>query len=277
MSVRYRQKKRHFMVRQHGGSPWLLYLFSLPYLFAALSHLLAGNALRFGLVLGIFLAIVLAAVFIGRGIRRRRELAARRFVFRAPFPMIFSGSIILAVAVFVAAWLAAGMGWLSALAFAGGAALGVWFWYGLDPVGRKGLVDIDSEARKILADSEKRVAAIEKAREKISQPELDRRLQRIVGKAGQVLSVLAEQPEKIRQSRRFLHVYLDSTENIVKKFARTHDKVSNAQLEANFREVLDSIEDTFSRQYETLLSSDVFDLDVDIEVLQTLMKNQGMS
>ena len=40
---------------------------------------------------------------------------------------------------------------------------------------------------------------------------------------------------------------------------------------------MENIEDVFVEQYDKLISSDVFDLDVDIEVLKTLLEKQGIN
>ncbi len=276
MAVRYRTTQQRPTAYRHSGRAWLIYLYSLPFLFAALSYLLAGNTGRFGLTLAIFLTMLLAARLIGQGIRNRREFMQRTFAVKKSPPLIALGSLVLAVAVFLAAWLVAGDGVLTAIGFSAAAAIGVWLWYGLDPVRPRGADNVEPEVQNILAASERRIEAIEKARDAIRQAELRQRLDRISRKARDVLALLAENPERIRQSRRFLSTYLEGTENIVRKYARTHKKITNQELESNFREVLTSIEDTFNRQYEKLLSSDVFDLDVDIEVLDTLMKKQGL-
>jgi hypothetical protein len=276
MAVKYRVKQQRPTAYRHSATAWLLYGFSLPFLFAALSHLLAGNSLPFVLTIAVFGGIVLSATLIGRGIKNRREFEQQQYATDTPFPLIFLGSLILAASVFAGSWLVAGDGLFSALGYAAAALLGVWLWYGLDAVKARSLASQEPQVQAVLAESERRIRAIEKARNAITQPELAQRLQRITGKAREVLAVLAENPEKVTQSRRFLHTYLESTENIVGKYAKTHTKVNDETLEKNFREVLINIEDTFNRQYEKLLSSDVFDLDVDIEVLNTLMKKQGL-
>ena len=47
-------------------------------------------------------------------------------------------------------------------------------------------------------------------------------------------------------------------------------------MEDNFRNVLVTIEDVFGEQYKKLLENDVLDLDVQIEVLTTQLKREGV-
>jgi hypothetical protein len=49
-----------------------------------------------------------------------------------------------------------------------------------------------------------------------------------------------------------------------------------AALETNFSRVLDSIEQTFNEQQVKLLEDKQFDLDVQIEVLETQLKREGV-
>ena len=106
---------------------------------------------------------------------------------------------------------------------------------------------------------------------------MSQRLDKITALARDVLGILYEQPNKIRKARRFLNTYLTGAESVVERYASTHNDTDNKNLEENFREVLENIEVVFTEQYEKLMSSEAFDLDVDIEVLNTLLKKQGIN
>ena len=57
--------------------------------------------------------------------------------------------------------------------------------------------------------------------------------------------------------------------------ARISWSASN-ELEQNFRNLLDSIETVFKEQKDKLLEEDLFDLDVQMEVLATQLKHEGV-
>jgi 5-bromo-4-chloroindolyl phosphate hydrolysis protein len=278
MAVKY----RHIHVSTAKSySAWLLYIYSLPYLFSLLSKLLQGEIINLVLVSAIFVAIILAAVWMSTGLKNKSFYEARKYPNTTPFPLMFLASLLIGITSLLAAWLVVGYNMFAGIGFGVAAMVGCWLWYGLDPVKSKHIsfTDInDSEkALEILQDSESLVINIEKSSRLIDNAEMVERLDNITNKAREVLNVLFENPKKISKARRFLNTYLKGAESVVERYAATHKEAANKELEENFREVLVNIESVFSDQHEKLISSDVFDLDVDIEVLNTLLKKQGIN
>jgi len=195
--------------------------------------------------------------------------------------MMFLSSLVLGIASFVGSWLLAEYNLFSAIGFGVAATIGSWLWYGLDAVKSKHISFSDvtdaDKALEILQESESLVINIETSSQSIGNSEMSQRLNKITGLARDVLGILYEQPNKIRKARRFLNTYLTGAESVVERYAKSHDNTDNQKLEENFREVLENIELVFTEQYEKLISSDAFDLDVDIEVLNTLLKKQGIN
>ncbi len=62
-------------------------------------------------------------------------------------------------------------------------------------------------------------------------------------------------------------MYLDGARSVTEGYAKTHKKGASEELEANFRNVLVTIEDVFAEQQAKLLQNNELDLDVQIEVL----------
>ena len=91
-----------------------------------------------------------------------------------------------------------------------------------------------------------------------------------------ILDELEANPSAIRRTRKFLLVYLDSTSKVTNGYANTHLQADIPELEQNFRNVLDSIESVFKDQKAKLLQEDLFDLDVQIEVLTKQLKHEGI-
>ncbi len=88
--------------------------------------------------------------------------------------------------------------------------------------------------------------------------------------------MLEEDPRDLRRARKFLNVYLDGVQRVVEGYARTHQRAASPDLDANFRRVLTSIEEVFQEQRQKLLESDIMDLDVQIEVLTSQLKREGL-
>lgn len=278
MAVKYRQT--HV---QSGSSytAWLLYLYALPYLLSLLVKLINGDIINLVLVAAILVSLMLSAVWMGKGLKNKNNYLVRNYPNNTPFPMMFLASLLVGAASFLAAWLVIGYNLFSGIGFGFAATIGCWLWYGLDPVKSKHVsfngINDSQMALEILQSSESLVINIENANMKIDNIEMSQRLDKITSQARDVLKILYENPKKITKSRRFLNTYLTGAESVVKRYAETHKDSTVQKMEENFREVLINIEQVFLEQHEKLLSSDAFDLDVDIEVLNTLLKKQGIN
>lgn len=60
------------------------------------------------------------------------------------------------------------------------------------------------------------------------------------------------------------------------KFIEAHPKAQTFELEQNYRAMLMDMEQVCKEQHEKLIQNDVFDLDVQIEVLSTRLKREGV-
>lgn len=278
MAVKYRQMNKPTKSVEHA---WLLYIYSLPYLFSILSKLINGEVINLVLVSSVFVAIVLAATWMSTGLKNKVLYQSKKYSNNTPFPLMFLASLLLGSASFVASWLILEYNLFAGIGFGAAAMIGSWLWYGLDPVKAKHIsfndVTDSQKALEILQESEKSIINIEESTHNINNSEMRKRLVKITNLARDVLTKLYEKPNKIHKARRFLNTYLNGAESIVERYSDSHVDRENPKLEENFREVLINIEQVFSDQYEKLISNDVFDLDVDIEVLNTLLKKQGVN
>jgi 5-bromo-4-chloroindolyl phosphate hydrolysis protein len=278
MAVKYRQIHKPAKSAEHA---WLLYIYSLPYLFSILSKLINGEVLDLVLVSTAFVAILLAAIWMSTGLKNKALYISKKYSNNTPFPLMFLASLLLGAASFISSWLVADYSLFAGIGFGVASMVGSWLWYGLDPIKSKHLsfndVNDSEKALEILQDSEKLVINIEEASQNINNIEMRKRLSKITDLARDVLTKLYEKPNTIHKARRFLNTYLNGAESIVERYSASHEDMDDPKLEENFRDVLVNIEQVFTDQYEKLISNDVFDLDVDIEVLNTLLKKQGVN
>ena len=135
----------------------------------------------------------------------------------------------------------------------------------------------DKTLQRALAEAELRILAIEKAAMRIGNRELEQRLHRIAGQGRAVLEQVVARPEERFRARKFLNVYLGGAERVASRYAQTHRLARGQELEQNFRNVLTEIETVFGRQLNRLAEHDVFDLDVQIEVLRKQLEREGIT
>ena len=263
--------------RRFGATPpsslagLLLFLVPLPIPVAAAVSLaqgqlvpLLGNAIGYTLFLG-------GALLVRRGLLRSGGLAG------GPWPFKPVGSALISLATGMTAWLGVGHPPAIAAAFALVALLGCYLTYGFDLHRSRPLSDgVGEHTQTMLSDADRSITAIEQASRDIRQPELGTRLRRITELARAILDRLEEDPRDLRRARKFLNVYLDGVQNVVEDYAKTHNRIMAPELNERFRHALITVEDVFREQQQTLLESDVEQLDVKIEVLTQQLEREGI-
>ena len=268
-----------FLLKIRGG---LIVVLSLPALLGTIISLAKGNLPWILLNATAFSLYLVAFILLRRSARSERE-SRRRLLAPAQPPHRWVAAGIVALTTMALARLGAGQPAAVSALFGLGAFLGMYLAYGLESRGARkfslpALAGIErEEAVRILELAEQRLTGIESAGQQIRNPELAGHLNRISSVAKDILRDLSENPVQIRRSRKFLNVYLDGVEKVVSGYARTHTQVQSQQLDGNFSNVLHAIEQTFREQRQKLLDDEVFDLDVQMEVLATQLKREGLS
>jgi hypothetical protein len=249
----------------------LLFLVPLPIPVAAAISLargllvpFLGNTIGYALFLG-------GAVLVRRGLLRAGGLAAGRWPFKS------LGGVLISLATGTTAWLGAGHHPAIAAAFALVALLGCYLTYGFDLRGSKRIRGgLRGHALDTLVQADCSIAAIERASRDILQPDLATRLRRITELARAILHRLEEDPRDLRRARRFLNVYLDGVQSVVEDYAKTHDRIAAPEVHERFRRAMITVEEVFRAQEQTLLETDVEQLDVKIEVLTQQLRREGI-
>ncbi len=277
MPVKYREKAKKSLVK-FQSTAWLLYFFSMFFLAATFGQLAKGNLMSFLISGGVFFGTLLAATWMSKGMNNKHHYQQRKFVIQKPFPLMILASLTLGASSFVGSLLVAGMGLFTSAAYGLAAVVGSVLWYGMDEVTSSSFGAVkDQDSKEILALSEQSIVNIEQANKHIANREMSAYLNKIIKTSREVVDTLVNHPERIPQARRFLHSYLGATESVIQRYANTHQLVDNLALEQNFKKVLHNIDQVFTEQNQKLLENQVFDLDVDIEVLNTLMEKQGIN
>ena len=258
----------HASKRRIGAKGWLLFVLPLPLLLKAVMALWSGQLVPLA-VSGAGLVLLLLGAWL---IRQGFGQTTRRRVGRPP-PLKTAGAGLIGIGAALTAWLAAGHGLPIAICFGLGALLGCYLVYGFDLGGKRiGKGDVGAA----LSEAYVKLDRIEAAARQISSPEFSARMARIVEWAEKILDRIAEDPGDLRRARKFLNVYLDGVHEVTEKYARTHPNTGSVELEDNFRTLLADMEQVSEEQYQRLIDDDVVDLDVQIEVLTTRLKREGV-
>ena len=262
---------------------WLLKGAGLAFIWPLLWALLRGSFRD-----AVALAAGGALLFIGgrliaRGCAEELEREGRTLAL-SPLPWKTAGTAAAATAAFLISSGAAHDGFLMALLFALLTAAGCILAYGTDHRVNRAAVEAAAQragikAKDVIAaldEAHRKVREIETAGRGLRSRELKARLDRICGQARTILRQLEQSPKDLSRAKRFLVTYLDGTHDVVTKYAAQQHDLAETPLAENFRRVLTTVEQVFAEQEELLRKDDHLDLEVQIEVLETQMKREGV-
>jgi 5-bromo-4-chloroindolyl phosphate hydrolysis protein len=222
----------------------------------------------------------LSAMLLRKGLAAENPNRQHRLQAPSRWPFKLLAALLVAGTTGLLAFISAHQAIEVAVIYALGALLGMYLSYGFDQRQTVKLADAQGysgeEIRQTLATAFETIKTIEQANRKILNRELNQRINTICGIAEGVIAELEADPRGIRRARKFLNIYLDSVQQVVEGYAKTHIQAAPAELEQNFKTALDTIESAFQEQRQKLLEEDMFDLDVKIEVLTTQLKHDGI-
>jgi hypothetical protein len=261
------------------GKTRLLWLLPLPLLPAAAIALARGDLGGFAGAAAAYAVLAAAGVLARRGMQHEAAVRRQSVLAGRGLPLKLLAWIGAGAGTALAAWAGAGHDAGVALAFGLGAAAGCALLYGLDP--RAAVLDLSAAAsaaqRETLARAAQQIIAVEDAAARLDHGELSARLRRIAALAHEIVGEMAGDVRDFRRARRFLVSHLDAVERVVSGYAARHQHLRGGELEGNFRRVLVTIEEAFGQQRQRLVDSDLRDLDVQIEVLETQLRHEGLS
>lgn len=258
----------------------LLWLATLPLVPAVFVSLIAGRLESFAADALAFVLFILAAVLTRRAYLGTTRRSQRQFSRRFSLPGLNLAGGLIGLATAITAIFGAGYAPAIGLAFALIATTGFFLTYGMQPWWQGGRLAATDHASALVADAlaeaENRLIHIERAAGVLGNHELRERLTRIAALGRDILAQIAERPSDLSRARRFLTTFLEGAEQVSNGYARTHRQADSQALEQRFRAVLVTIEDQFTHQRQRLAQADVTDLDIQIEVLQQQLEQEGM-
>lgn len=277
MAERYQADKARNII----GGGWLLYILPLPLIPALFISLLRGDFGQSVAVVSSILLFLGGAILTRKGLAKERDYHQRKIA-KAPRPRLkFMGAILVTAGAAFCALFTIGHGLFMAILIALLALAGFYLAYGFDPIQDKvakasGSGYTTEEVVEAIKEAEEKIAAIKGTAKQLSNPELKQRLFKIAELAGKIIGVIEDDPRDLRRARKFLNTYLSGAQKVSTGYAKTHAKTQSVELEANFRNVLTTIEVVFTEQHQKLLENDLLDLDIQIEVLNTQLKHEGV-
>lgn len=117
--------------------------------------------------------------------------------------------------------------------------------------------------------------------ENILDSSVSARIVQIEKITAKIFRIVEEKPEKLPQIKSFMSYYLPTTLKLLRSYA-TFEKqgIQGENIDTARRDIeriLDTLTKGFAQQLDQLFSSDVLDISSDIDVLESMMKKDGLS
>jgi 5-bromo-4-chloroindolyl phosphate hydrolysis protein len=114
----------------------------------------------------------------------------------------------------------------------------------------------------------------------IEEPGVQAKVRRIADISDRIFEVLESKPQSVKVIRQYFTYYLEATSKIVGKYAELKkQRLKDAEVEeiiARTESHLDMIGDLFEQKLKKLVSDDVLDLDIELDLLQKMLKSEGL-
>ena len=144
------------------------------------------------------------------------------------------------------------------------------------PIPKTGNTQVDTLVEK----GQEMLSQIRQENDLIPDVDLSAQMEQLDNVAGRIFRTVAEQPGKAPQIRRFMDYYLPTTLKMLQGYRKMDErKVSGANAEATraqIRQAMDVVVKAFDKQLDALYQDDMLDLSTDIEVMETMLKQDGL-
>ena len=120
---------------------------------------------------------------------------------------------------------------------------------------------------------------IRRANDRIADPVISAKIDRLEELAGKIFRIVEEEPEKKAKASTFLNYYLPTTQKLLDSYADFEEAgVSGenvSQAKQRIANTMDKIVEGFERQLDQLYQSDAMDVDTDIRVMEQMLRRDG--
>ena len=135
------------------------------------------------------------------------------------------------------------------------------------------------EIRQLLDDAQADLADIDKAVKEIKTSSVRQDAQALYATGARILTYLEENPDKIKLARRFFTYYLDTAAKLLTRYVDFQETELHsgevADILQKTAEALPVLNSAFEKQFAHLMQGELLDIEADIELLKSTLKNGG--
>ena len=139
---------------------------------------------------------------------------------------------------------------------------------------------VQKEVYRLVTEGNQYVKQVRKLNDEILGEDISNQLDKIEEILASIFEIVKRKPEKRSELRKLMQYYLPMTIKVVTTYRDfENERVASEQLEESKREIretLDRVIDAFTALREKLFQEDVIDVSSDLDVLETMMSQEGL-
>lgn len=139
-----------------------------------------------------------------------------------------------------------------------------------------GNADVDS----LIKRGQEMLAQIREENRLIPDVVLSEKIDKLEDISNRIFHTVAEQPQKAPQIRRFMEYYLPTTLKMLTGYRKMDERKVEGETAKATREQIENAMDVvltaFNKQLATMYQDDMLDISTDIDVLETMLKQDGL-
>lgn len=132
----------------------------------------------------------------------------------------------------------------------------------------------------MMEEGERAIAKIRALNDAIADETLSRRIDELEDLTNRIFESVQRDPSKLPQIRRFMNYYLPTTLKLLEQYSvLQHQNLAQGNVADALKKIegmMQTIVLAFSKQLDTLYQKDVMDITAEIQVLEQMMKSQGI-
>lgn len=125
------------------------------------------------------------------------------------------------------------------------------------------------------------IMEIRRLNDEIADEMVSEKIDKIEKLTAKIFKVVEDKPEKLPEIKSFMSYYLPTTLKLLRAYSAFENQgVSGANIDTTkerIEKILDTLVSGFSQQLDQLFTSDAMDISSDIDVLETMMRRDGLS
>ena len=146
--------------------------------------------------------------------------------------------------------------------------------------GREAVQSGDRSVDAVIEQGRSQLERLKAANDAIPDADISAALERMTNAGEAIFDVLARDPKQMQAVRKFMNYYLPTADKLMQSYRLMRDTkpVSENMARAmdSIRRSLSMIADAFEKQLDNLYGDRALDIETDIDVLETLMRADGL-